>query len=101
MTGGLGITGVVREGSISAALDHPGGVKYLRPGCSHGGQILPAPTDLALMKACKERVATLGKQVVKAEVVKVLGHEKAGVVMQRCGVKELIIHQVKGIDYSR
>ena len=44
MTGGLGITGVVREGSISAALDHPGGVKYLRPGCSHGGQILPAPT---------------------------------------------------------
>ena len=64
MAGGLGITGVVREGSISAALDHPGGVKYLRPGCSHGGQILPAPT--AVYKNDSNLVESLEKQYLLA-----------------------------------
>ena len=56
MTGGLGITGIVREGSISAAPDHPGGVKYLRPGCAHGGQILPAPTAGLSGQTVNERI---------------------------------------------
>lgn len=57
--------------------------------------------DLALMKACKELVATLGKQGVKAEVAKVFGFEKAGSVMQRCGLEKAEKYRIKGMDFSR
>lgn len=57
--------------------------------------------DLALRKSCKELAETLGKQVVKAEVAKVLGFEKAGVVMQQFGLEKTLKHQIKGMDFSR
>ena len=56
---------------------------------------------MALRKSCKELAETLGKQVVKAEVAKVIGLENAGVVMQRCGLEKISKHQIKGMDYSR
>jgi hypothetical protein len=57
--------------------------------------------DLALRKSCKEFAETLGKQTVKAEVVKVLGLKNAGIVMQRCGLEKAVKHQIKGVGYSR
>jgi len=54
-----------------------------------------------LRKSCKELAEELGKQGVKAEVAKVFGLEKAGVVMQRCGLEKAIKHQIKGMDFSR
>ena len=57
--------------------------------------------DLALMKACKELVATLGKQLVKAEIARVFGFEKAGNVMQRCGLEKAEKYRIKGMDFSR
>ena len=57
--------------------------------------------DLVLRKSCKELAEELGKQGVKAEVAKVFGLEKAGVVMQRCGLEKAIKHQIKGMDFSR
>ena len=57
--------------------------------------------DLALGKSCKELAGTLGKQAMKAGVAKVLGLEKAGVVMQRCGLEKAGKHHVRGMDFSR
>ena len=57
--------------------------------------------DLVLRKSCKELAETLGKQVVKAEVAKVLGLGKAGVVMQRSGLEKTAKHRIKGMDFGR
>lgn len=51
--------------------------------------------DPALGKSCKELVI-LGKQVVKAEVARVLGLEETNVVMQRCGLEKAVKHRSKG-----
>ena len=58
-------------------------------------------TDMALRKSCKELAETLDQHVLRAEITKVLGREKAGVVMQQCGLEKAGKHQIKGMEFSR
>jgi len=57
--------------------------------------------DLILTKSCKELAETLGRQVLKVEIAKVLGLENAGVVMKRCGLEKAAKHKIRSLGYSR
>ena len=57
--------------------------------------------DLVLRKSCKELAERIGKQALKVEVTKVLGREKAGDVMKRCGLEKAVKYQNEDMDYSR
>ena len=57
--------------------------------------------ESTLKESCRELAGTLGKQGVKGEVVKVIGLEKASVVMQRCGLEKAVKHLIKDMDFSR
>jgi hypothetical protein len=56
---------------------------------------------MVLRKSCKKLTRALGKLAVKAEVDKVLGFQKADVVMQSCDIEKAINHNVKVLNLNR
>ena len=87
---------VAMEKMQPGSLDYRAAVKKL---ARVKGKVQEA--GLALGKSCKELAETLGRETIKAEVAKVLGLEKAGVVMQRCGLEKAVKNQIKGMGYDR